>query len=33
MDVVTTFLDGNIDETIYTIQLEKFMLRDSKKMI
>ena len=33
MDVKITFLNGNIDETIYMVQLENFVSRDSKKMV
>ena len=33
MDVKTTFLNGDIDETIYMVQLENFVLGDPKYMI
>ena len=33
MDVKTTFLNGNIDETIFMIQLEKFVYGDPKSMV
>ena len=33
MDVKTTFLNGDIDETIYMVQLETFVSEDQKKMV
>ena len=33
MDVKTTFLNGNIDETIYMVQPENFVSRDPKSMV
>ena len=33
MDVKTAFLNGDIDETIYMVQPENFVLGDSKKMV
>ena len=33
MDVTTTFLNGNIDETIYTVQPENFVSVDLKSMV
>ena len=33
MDVKTEFLNGNVDETIYMVQLENFVSGDSKKMV
>jgi len=33
MDVKTTFLKGNIDETIYMVQPENFVLGDPKNMV
>ena len=33
MDVKTLFLNGNIDETIYMVQLENFVSGDLKKMV
>ena len=33
IDVKTAFLNGNIDETIYMVQSEKFVLGDPKNMI
>ena len=33
MDVKTSFLNGNIDETIYMVQLENFVFEDPKKMV
>ena len=33
MDVKTTFLNGNIDETIYMVQPKKFMSEDPKNMV
>ena len=33
MDVKTTFLNGNIDETIYMVQQKKFVLGDLKDLI
>ena len=33
MDVKTTFLNGNIDETIYMVQLENFVFGDPKSMV
>ena len=33
MDVKATFLNGEIDETIYMEQLENFVIRDSKSMV
>ena len=33
MDVKTAFLSGNIDETIYMVQPEKFVLGDPKNMV
>ena len=33
MDLRTTFLNGNIDETIYIVQPEHFALGDAKKMV
>ena len=33
MDVKTTFLNGNIDETIYMVQLENFVSGDPKNMV
>ena len=33
MDVKTMFLNGNIEETIYMVQLENFVLGDPKKMV
>ena len=33
MDVKTTFLNGNIDQTIYMVQLENFVFRDPKSMV
>jgi len=29
MDIMTTFLKGNIDETNYMVELEKFVLGNS----
>ena len=33
MDVKTAFLNGNIDEIIYMVQLEKFESDDSKQLV
>ena len=33
MDVKTSFLNGDIDETIYMVQPENFMSGDTKKMV
>ena len=33
MDVKIAFLNGDIDETIYMVQLENFVSRDTKKMV
>ena len=33
MDVKTTFLNGNIDETIYMMQPENFVLGNSKSLV
>ena len=33
MDVKTAFLNGDIDETIYMVQLENFVSGDTKKMV
>lgn len=33
MDVNTTFLNGNIEETIYMVQPENFVSRDPKSMV
>ena len=33
MDVKTTFLNGDIDETIYIVQPENFVLGDPKNMV
>ena len=33
MDVKTTLLNGNIDETIYMVQSENFVSRDPKSMV
>ena len=33
MDIKTVFLNGNIDETIYIVQPEKFVSGDAKKMV
>ena len=33
MDVKIAFLNGDIEETIYMVQLEKFVARDSKTMV
>ena len=33
MDVKTTFLNGNIDETIYTVQPKNFVLGEPKNMV
>ncbi|KAL6348428.1 hypothetical protein AAG906_005736 [Vitis piasezkii] len=33
MDVKTAFLNGNIDETIYMVQLENFESNDSKQLV
>ena len=33
MDVKTTFLNGNIDETIYMVQPENFEFNDSKQLV
>ena len=33
MDVKTTFLNGNIDEIIYMVQLENFEFGDPKNMV
>ncbi|KAH9686891.1 hypothetical protein KPL70_014557 [Citrus sinensis] len=33
MDVKTAFLNGDIEETIYMVQPENFVLEDSKKMV
>ena len=33
MDVKTTFLNDNIDETIYMVQLENIVSKDPKKMV
>ena len=33
MDVKTAFLNGDIEETIYMVQLETFVLGDPKKMV
>jgi len=33
MDVKTAFLNGNIDETIYMVQLENFVSGDPKAMV
>ena len=33
MDVKTTFLNDDINETIYMMQLENFVSQDSKKMV
>ena len=33
VDVKTTFLNGNIDDTIYMVQLENFVSKDPNKMV
>ena len=33
MDVKTAFFNGDIEETIYMVQLENFVLGDLKKMV
>ena len=33
MDVKTAFLNGNIDETIYMVQLENFESNNSKQLV
>ena len=33
MDVKTAFLNGDIDETIYMVQPENFVSRDTKRMV
>ena len=33
MDVKTTFLNGDIDETIYMVQPKNFVSGDAKKMV
>ena len=33
MNVKSTFLNGNIDETIYMVQSENFVSKDPKKMV
>ena len=33
MDAKTKFLNGDINETIYMMQLENFVSRDLKKMV
>ena len=33
MHVKIAFLNGDIEETIYMVQLEKFVARDSKTMV
>ena len=33
MDIKTAFLNGNIDEIIYMVQLENFESNDSKKLV
>ena len=33
MDVKIAFLNGNIDETIYMVQLENFVSEDLKNMV
>ena len=33
MDVMTTFLNGDIDETIYMVQPENFVSRGPKNMV
>ena len=33
MDVKTTFLNGDIDETIYMVQTEIFVSGDAKQMV
>ena len=33
MDVKTAFLNGNIDEIIYMVQLENFESNDSKQLV
>jgi hypothetical protein len=33
MDLKTTFLNGNIDETMYMVQPENFVSKDSKYMV
>ena len=33
MDDKTVFLNGNIDETIYMVQLENFESNDSKQLV
>ena len=33
MDVKIAFLNGNIDETIYMMQLENFVSEDPKNMV
>ena len=33
MDVKTTFLNGDIDETIYIVQPENFTSGDAKQMV
>ena len=33
MDVKSAFLNGDIDETIYMVQPENFVLGDTKKMV
>ena len=33
MDVKISFLNGDIDETIYMVQLENFVSRDTKRMV
>jgi hypothetical protein len=33
MDLKTTFLNGNIDETMYMVQPENFVSKDSQYMV